>query len=70
MKTADLIYDRARDLPEPMQREVLDFAEYLAQKLRQEDARWSELSLGAAFRGLEEDAWPEYSEEDLREKWQ
>ncbi len=70
MKTADLIHDRAKALPESIQREVLDFIEYLAQKLRQEDARWSELSLGAAFRGLEEDAWPEYSEQDLKEKWQ
>lgn len=70
MKTADLIYDRAKALPEPIQREVLEFIEYLVQKLRQEDARWSELSLGSALRGLEDDAWPEYNEEDLKEKWQ
>jgi len=70
MKTEDLIYDRAKTLPEPIQREVLDFIEYLAQKLRQEDVRWSELSLGAALRGLEDDTWPEYSEEDLKERWQ
>lgn len=70
METADHIYEQVRALPEPLRREVLDFVEYLARKLREEDTGWSELSLRAALRGLEGEAWPEYGEEDLKEKWQ
>ena len=70
MATVDLIRERVSKLPEPSQREVLDFVEYLAHRLRQEDLKWSEFSLAAAARGLEEDAWPEYREEDFIEKWQ
>ncbi len=34
MKTVDRIYEETRDLPETVQREVLDFVEYLAHKLQ------------------------------------
>jgi hypothetical protein len=47
----------------------LDFVEYLSRKLRLEDADWSNLSLRAALRGLENEAGPEYREDDLKEKW-
>ncbi len=70
MTVADVIYDKVRGLPELTQHEVLDFVEYLSLKLREEEAGWSELSLAAALRGLEEEVWPEYSEEDLKEKWE
>ena len=70
MTVADVIYDKVRGLPELTQHEVLDCVEYLSLKLREEEACWSELSLAAALRGLEEEVWPEYSEEDLKEKWE
>lgn len=70
MATADVIYDKVRELPEPTQREVLDFVEYLSIKHRQEDILWSEISLAAALRGLEDEDWSEYTEEDLKERWQ
>lgn len=69
MTTVDIIRQKVSQLPESSQREVLDFVEYLSQRLRQEDLRWSELSLAAAARGTEQDDWPEYREEDFVEKW-
>ena len=69
METADRIYNQVKALPEPLRRQVLDFVESLARKLREEDTVWSELSLRAAMRGLKDEAWPEYGEEDFKEKW-
>lgn len=59
MKTVDRIYEEARALPETVQREVLYFVEYLVHKLQKENAGWSELSVAAALRGLEDEVWPE-----------
>ena len=70
MKTLDQICDEMKTLPEEAQREVLDFVAFLKQKLRKEDGRWTELSLTAALRGMEGDVWPEYSEQDFKERWQ
>jgi len=56
-------------LPEPTQQEVLDFVDYLLQRSRQEDVLWSRLSLRWALRGLEDEEWPEYDAQDLKEKW-
>ena len=36
---------------------------------RQEDVLWSKLSLRWALRGLEDEEWPEYDAQDLKEKW-
>jgi hypothetical protein len=69
METADRIYKEVKALPEPLRREVLEFVEHLALKLREEDADWSELSLRAALRGLEDEPGPEYGEADFKEKW-
>jgi len=70
MTISERIQERLRGLPEPTQREVLDFVEYLAHKLRKEDDEWSRLSVTAALRGLEEETWPQYNEADFKEKWQ
>jgi hypothetical protein len=67
MKTAEVIYQKVKTLPEASQSEVLDFVEYLTQKLRREDAAWSEMSLANALRGMESDVWPDYDEEALKE---
>lgn len=69
METAERIYEEVKALPEPLRREVLEFVEHLALKLRKEDADWSELSLRAALRGLENEAIPKYGEGDFKEKW-
>jgi len=69
MTMADRIQERVSKLPEPSQREVLDFVEYLVHRLRQDDLEWSQFSIAAAERGMEQEAWPEYREEDLVDKW-
>ena len=69
MTIAELIRKKVKLLPEPTQQEVLDFVDYLLQKSRQEDVLWSKLSLRWALRGLEDEEWPEYDAQDLKEKW-
>jgi hypothetical protein len=69
MAVVDLIQEKVKLLPEPIQREVLDFVDYLLQRSRQEDLLWSKLSLRWALRGLEDEEWPEYDAQDLKEKW-
>lgn len=66
MSTAQEILERARQLPESLQAEVLDFIDYLSQKARKENEEWTSLSLAAALRGMEHDEWPEL---DLTERW-
>ncbi len=51
MKTAEVIYQKVKALPEASQGEVLDFVDYLTQKLRREDATWSEMSLAQRAAG-------------------
>jgi hypothetical protein len=74
MIVTEQITDRLQKLPPPLQREVLDFIEFLAQKVAQsecisEDFEWSEFSLAQAMAGLEDEE-SEYTEADVKEKWQ
>jgi hypothetical protein len=69
MTIAELVQEKVRLLPEPTQQEVLDFVDYLLQRSRQEDVLWSKLSLRWALRGLEDEEWPEYDAQGLKEKW-
>jgi len=75
MSAKEQITDRLQKLPQPLQREVLDFIDFLAQKVAQsedsgEEADWKEFSLAQAMSGLENEDSPEYGEADLKEKWQ
>ena len=70
MSTAERIQRHIQRLPEPMQKEVLDFVEYLAQKLRKDDQDWSAQSIQSALLDLEDDVWPVYEDQDFTEKWQ
>ncbi len=69
MAIAELVQEKVKLLPEPTQREVLDFVDYLLQRSRQEDVLWSKLSLRWALRGLEDEEWLEYDAQELKEKW-
>jgi hypothetical protein len=69
MTIAERIQKKVNLLPEPIQLEVLDFVDYLLQRSRQEDVLWCKLSLRWALRGLEDEEWPEYDVQDLKEKW-
>ena len=70
MTVLDQIQEKAGQLPESKQYEVLNFVDYLLHRARQEDLLWSKLSLRWALRGLEDEDEPEYSLEDLRETWE
>lgn len=69
MANINLIQEKVKLLPEPTQQQVLDFVDYLLQRSRQEDLLWSKLSLRWALRDLEDEEWPRYDAQDLKEKW-
>ncbi len=69
MAVVDVIYERVKSFPEARQKQVLDFVDYLLYKSGQEDRSWMEMSLRSALRGLEDEVWPDYGVEDLREQW-
>ncbi|GEM_PF-885099 len=71
MNTVEKIASQARELPEQLQNEVLDFVEFLktrseAMDDRQEDLEWSRFSMMQAIRGMENEDWPEISEDDVK----
>ncbi|OLE52378.1 MAG: hypothetical protein AUG51_18365 [Acidobacteria bacterium 13_1_20CM_3_53_8] len=75
MIVTEQIADRLQKLPPSLQREVLDFIEFLAQKVAQreaasEEAEWMKFSLAQAMEGMENEDSPEYSEADVKERWQ
>jgi hypothetical protein len=75
MSAKEQITNRLQRLPPPLQREVLDFIEFLTQRVAQrqdasDEVGWTKFSLAQAMNGLENEDSPEYSEADLKEKWQ
>ncbi len=71
MSTVELITTKVQQLPEAFQREVLDFVEFLRTRAEEEDARteeleWSRFSMMQAIRGMENEDWPEISEDDVK----
>jgi hypothetical protein len=73
MTTADLIYQKVKNLPDEKQIEVLDFLEYLDLKshvgAEGMEIDWASFSLAAAMRGMESEAMPEYALSDLKERF-
>jgi hypothetical protein len=74
MTATEQITDRLQKLPPQLQREVLDFIEFLAQRVGQdeatsEEADWMRFSLGQALKGLDDEE-SEYTDADVKEKWQ
>ena len=72
MSTLERINLHVRQLPRPLQVEVLNFVEFLASKIaggdsRQPDLLWSQFSISQAMRGLEEEDGPVYDKSDLKE---
>ena len=67
MTVTEKIIEHIRRLPEPVQAEVLDFVEYLENKVETQDRNaWSAFSLSRALRDMEAEDSP-YSEDDLKE---
>ncbi|MDJ0659101.1 MAG: hypothetical protein QNJ42_06375 [Crocosphaera sp.] len=66
-----LIDQKLESLTEEKQKKVLDFVGLLTQEsIESENTEWNQFSLEQAMRGLENDELPEYTEQDLIEKWQ
>ncbi len=69
MRVAEQVQQYVAKLPQPLQAEVLDFAEYLLSKVEresEEETNWSVLSLTTAMRGMENEASPVYTTADLK----
>ena len=74
MIVAERIYQSVLQLPEPLQAEVLSFAEYLLMKAQRiatpgDENAWSNLSLTLAMRGMEDESTPNYTVADLKEQF-
>jgi Protein of unknown function (DUF2281) len=70
MMVSEQINGKLQRLPLPLQEEVLDFVEFLLHKNGDGEQEWSKFSLAQAMRGLEDDDMPEYTDADLKDKWQ
>ena len=67
MTLAEKVVKKMQSLPEDKQAEVLDFVDFLEKKLAEEENRaWSQFSLAAAMRGMEDEE-DLYSLDDLKE---
>lgn len=74
MTTIQAIVQRLQALPEPAQREVLHFTEFLQTRTKENQTgldsdAWSTFSLCAAMRGMEEEPSP-YTADDIKEAFQ
>jgi hypothetical protein len=74
MSIKQIIQDKIDTLSEEKQTEVLTFLNSLIESqneydLQHENDEWSRFSLEQAMQGLEDDNLPEYTEQDLKEKW-
>lgn len=75
MSVKQIIERKLESLSEDRQNEVLNFVASLLQKsadeeVKKENAERNQFSLEQAMNGLENDGLPEYTLEDLKEKWQ
>ena len=71
MPITDQISQRVQKLPAPLQVEVLNFIEFLIQKVEQNEYRaearaWGDFSLAAALRDMEDDETSLYDISDLK----
>jgi hypothetical protein len=75
MTIKQVIQEKIDILPESKQEEVLNFLNSLIESQSEfhaqyENVEWAQFSLEQAMRGLENDLLPEYTEQDLKKKWQ
>lgn len=74
MTTAQAIIQHLKALPDSMQREVLDFVEFLESRhkegsaARETDDAWSGFSLESALRGMEDEE-SLYTVDDIKESF-
>lgn len=68
MRVAEQVQEYVAKLPQSLQVEVRDFAEYLLSKIEREneEASWSALSLASAMRGMENEDGLVYTTADMK----
>jgi len=71
MIISNKIQEYLQKLPVSLQTEVLDYIEYLIvnsenEANRHDERAWSDLSLAAAMRGMEDEDGPNYTTSDLK----
>jgi len=66
------ISEKVQKLPRPSQEKVLRFVDLLLERNGDgdEEQEWSDFSFAQAMRGLEDDGMYEYTDADLKERWQ
>ncbi|MFQ5631119.1 MAG: DUF2281 domain-containing protein [bacterium] len=74
MTTVEKINSQIEQLPEPFQKEVLNFVEFMLLKSQAEidpedDLQWSRFSISQAMHGIEDKDIFVYNESDLKERW-
>ncbi len=74
MNIVEQIRQKSSQLPEHLQREVLDYIEFVLAKRaereqRQMDSAWSDFSLASAMRGMEDEDISDYETVKFVEKW-
>ena len=67
MTTIQKIKKKIENLPENVQKKILDYVENLSNEKDEHD-RWAKFSLNNAMKGIETGEI-EYFEKDLKEKW-
>lgn len=75
MNLLDKIQQETARLPEHLQKEILDFVEFLSAKQTLEafvpmNKKWEDFSLKSAMRGMESEDTSEYENISFKEKWQ
>ncbi len=70
MSTVENLVEKVRTINPALQLEVLHYVDYLSVRQSGEDVQESRLSLAMALRGMEDEVWPDYKDEDYLEKWQ
>jgi len=70
VSTAERIFEKTKTLPPSLQKEVLDFVKFLEQRGSPPQDGWHALSLASALRGMENEEWCAFSDDDLVQKWQ
>lgn len=68
VSTIEKITHKIRKLSSDKQEKVLEYIEVLEENQNELNS-WNSFSLENAMKGLEDDQLPEYTEEDLKEKW-
>jgi hypothetical protein len=71
MSTIEILRHKAESLPDALQREVIDFVDYLLSRYTKNDSteekEWSAFSMQNAIRGFEDDPVT-YTKADIRQK--